>query len=74
LFFILQGLEWGDVARKTIKMPYLPSLDWENEINSVRDHLSLKLSTQLPGSTSQKYDKKFEVRKSTLSDVLVCGA
>jgi hypothetical protein len=41
-------------------MPYVPPPDSENDIDPVEDNLSAELSAQLPVTTLQKCDNKFE--------------
>jgi hypothetical protein len=42
LSFILQGINWGDVERKAIRMPYQPAVDSKND-ESVHNKLSMEL-------------------------------
>jgi hypothetical protein len=64
LCFNLQGLNWVDVLRKDIRMPYQPPL----HTNNFQENLCMEIL----GHDIQ--DIKIEVSKSTLPDVLVCGA
>jgi serine/threonine protein kinase len=66
------GVNWADVRRRTINMPYVPLSDSENDINCVEDNLSVELSAQLPVTTLQKCDNKFE-GYSFLSPALVAN-
>jgi hypothetical protein len=42
LCFILQGINWGDVERKAIRMPYQPAVDSKND-ESVHNELSMEV-------------------------------
>lgn len=62
------------MARKELNMVRLSHFDFKNEVVSAGENITLEISAQLPASGSQKRDIGYEVRKSTFSDVLVCGA
>jgi ribosomal protein S6 kinase alpha-5 len=54
------GVNWADVRRRSINMPHVPPPDSENDIYPVEDNLSVEFSAQLPVTTLQKCDNRFE--------------